>query len=726
MKIFELYAYFFDENKIHTAYESEQEYIEDLMSLLDIYLKMAYERQNEDNIEPLSGMPYDMDHIERIFIPSQQKEYISKINIKNVFTRIKLHINERLESTKDCKRFKIQQIIQHFVPNDTLLLLFLMAYAIVNDRKYERIFAYLQGDQQMIFPTFRLCISLRMIEGLNKSQIIKEIYKVQKRPYSLIYEMDQVDEFKYTKMDQSIFLVDEVYQFIKFSNEVIQDIDIAPIIRQDICQKIVKLIELEMPSSGNINNVIHIFGPKGIGKCFLIDYAAQECHRQVEYLHLLDLEILDKEALEKHLNKIHLKTLLNQSIPCIVVDTAFNNILDGEMPSPLTQTTKSLLNYISKEWPLSIWISEERSVYLNQFDLTTISIELPILNATERIAVWHYYAKDYQLEPSISIDLLSNQYILTTEDIQESLRIGQQHALSVHQTHVMNSDDIRFGIKQRSHYQLGHYADKLDSVYTWDDIVIKEDQKKQMDLICSHIKFRDIVEEKWGFHGKNPYGRGTCALFYGAPGTGKTMAVQVLANELGLDLYRIDLSQLVSKYIGETEKNITSLFKRAKNLNALLFFDEADSLFAKRTEVKDSKDKHANAETAHLLQKLEDYEGITILATNYVNNIDQAFKRRIKFMVKFSFPTADERLQLWQSILPRQARCDEVLDFEFLANQFELSGSQIKEILNNAAFMAASDYKGITNQYLVEAIKLNYAKYGQILTDKDFGYLGEF
>ena len=245
-----------------------------------------------------------------------------------------------------------------------------------------------------------------------------------------------------------------------------------------------------------------------------------------------------------------------------------------------------------------------------------------------------------------------------------------------------------------------------------------------MKMICDQVRYRSIVNEDWGFRRKTPYGRGLCALFYGSPGTGKTMAVQVMANDLGLELYRIDLSQLTSKYIGETQKNISELFDRAKNINAMLFFDEADSMFAKRSEVKDANDRYANADTAFLLQKLEEHEGITVLATNYVNNIDDAFKRRIKFMINFVFPTADVRLRLWKTILPAEAKIDEPIDFEFFAERFELSGSNIKEILTNAAFLAAAEGRGLCNSHIIEAVKLNFSKYGKILTNADFDYFG--
>ena len=230
---------------------------------------------------------------------------------------------------------------------------------------------------------------------------------------------------------------------------------------------------------------------------------------------------------------------------------------------------------------------------------------------------------------------------------------------------------------------------------------------------------------KWGFKTKMPYGKGICAMFYGSPGTGKTMAVQVIANELGMDLYRIDISQMLSKYIGETEKNITNLFKKAKNLNALLFFDEADALFAKRSEVKDAHDRNANTETSHLLQKLEEYDGISILATNYSNNIDDAFKRRIKFIVQFSFPTPEIRYKLWTSILPKKAKVRENIDFKFFANQFELSGSNIKEILLNAAYIAASKQNPISNVHIIEAIKYHFIKQGKLLLKEDLGEYGD-
>lgn len=196
-----------------------------------------------------------------------------------------------------------------------------------------------------------------------------------------------------------------------------------------------------------------------------------------------------------------------------------------------------------------------------------------------------------------------------------------------------------------------------------------------------------------------------------------------MAHELGMELYRIDISRMTSKYIGETQKNITSLFEKAKNINALLFFDEADAFFAKRTEVSNANDRHANSEVAHLLQQMEEYEGIVILATNLKGNLDDAFKRRIKFMIDFRLPNAAARKRLWIQILPAEAPREPDLDLEFFAEHFELSGSDIKEILLQAAFMAAAENTAIGNKQIKEALILCAEKYGRILNPSDFAYL---
>jgi len=197
------------------------------------------------------------------------------------------------------------------------------------------------------------------------------------------------------------------------------------------------------------------------------------------------------------------------------------------------------------------------------------------------------------------------------------------------------------------------------------------------------------------------------------------MAAQVIANEIGRDIYRVDLSRMVSKYIGETEKNLGEVFDAARNVNAVLFFDEADALFSKRTEVKEARDKFANTETSYLLQKIEAYNGITVLATNNVTNFDAAFKRRINYFVNIEMPDEESRLKIWQSLISEKLPLDEKVSLKALAKKFELSGSEIKSALIEAAYTAAADDSLITGEILLNAISDEYTKSGRILFEQD-------
>lgn len=276
----------------------------------------------------------------------------------------------------------------------------------------------------------------------------------------------------------------------------------------------------------------------------------------------------------------------------------------------------------------------------------------------------------------------------------------------------------RAGIDHGKANGLGPCASLVPSSFQWEDLILEESQKELMRQICSQIQYRDKVRS-WGF-GTGSYGNGVSAVFYGAPGTGKTMAAQVMGRELGMDVYRIELSQLVSKYIGETEKNLNQLFLQARDQSSILFFDEADGLFAKRSSVENSNDRYANMETGYLLQKFEEYEGIVILATNFIHNIDEAFKRRIRFFVRFTFPDRTTRLRLWKAMIPALAQVDEPLLLEMYASRFELSGSDIRSVITNAAYIAASENRGICNGHIRKSLYIHYLKLGRKLGDREF------
>jgi SpoVK/Ycf46/Vps4 family AAA+-type ATPase len=224
------------------------------------------------------------------------------------------------------------------------------------------------------------------------------------------------------------------------------------------------------------------------------------------------------------------------------------------------------------------------------------------------------------------------------------------------------------------------------------------------------------VLHQWGFDSKLSLGKGTNALFSGPSGTGKTMAAEIVAGELGLDLYKIDLSGVVSKYIGETEKNLDRIFNAAENANAILFFDEADALFGKRSEVRDSHDRYANIEISYLLQKMEEYPGLTILATNLRQNLDDAFVRRLAFMVHFPFPDETSRQQIWQGVWPKQTPLHTEVDLDLFARRFKLSGGSIKNMALAAAFLAADEDTPVNMSHLYRAARREYQKMGKAIS----------
>ncbi len=265
--------------------------------------------------------------------------------------------------------------------------------------------------------------------------------------------------------------------------------------------------------------------------------------------------------------------------------------------------------------------------------------------------------------------------------------------------------------------QLDELAQHINATATWDELVLPTQQRQLLSDIATHLRRRFKVYQEWGFASKGDRGLGISALFYGASGTGKTMAAEVLANEFRLDLYRIDLSRVVSKYIGETEKNLRKIFDAAETGSAILLFDEADALFGKRTEVKDSHDRHANIEVSYLLQRMEAYQGLAILTSNFQSALDSAFERRIRFTVEFPVPDAGRRSQIWQRIFPTQTPT-QGLDYQKLG-QLKVAGGNIRNIALNAAFLAANGDEPVMMEHILEATKREYLKLKKMLTNEE-------
>jgi hypothetical protein len=276
---------------------------------------------------------------------------------------------------------------------------------------------------------------------------------------------------------------------------------------------------------------------------------------------------------------------------------------------------------------------------------------------------------------------------------------------------------LRHTCRVHTRPQLDDLAQRIEAIATWEDLVLPERETTILKTIAAHVHHRVQVYDRWGFRTKGDRGLGISALFAGVSGTGKTMSAEVLAAALQLDLYRIDLSSVVSKYIGETEKNLRRIFDAAEASTVILLFDEADALFGKRSEVKDSHDRYANMEVSYLLQRMEAYQGLAILTTNLKDSLDSAFLRRLRFVIKFPFPDARQREEIWQKVFPPQTPTQD-LDLRKLA-KLNVSGGNIRNIALNATFLAASQDEPVQMKHLKAAAYSEYLKLERPLTDAE-------
>jgi SpoVK/Ycf46/Vps4 family AAA+-type ATPase len=296
---------------------------------------------------------------------------------------------------------------------------------------------------------------------------------------------------------------------------------------------------------------------------------------------------------------------------------------------------------------------------------------------------------------------LAQRFRLTTAQIRAAVR----HAASI------DGPGLFAAARAQSVDRLTGVARRIEPRATWSDLILPDDALRQLRELCERVDAAERVFEEWGFAARQSRGRGVSACFSGPSGTGKTMAAEVVAHTLGLDLFRVDLARVVSKYIGETEKNLERVFSAAADANAIILFDEADALFGKRSEVKDAHDRHANIEVAYLLQRMEDHDGIAILATNLADNMDRAFARRLSFFVQFPFPDVEQRCRLWRNAWPAGVPA-EGIDCEALARQFRITGGSIRNIALAASFLAASESDAVRTPHVMHALRREYQKLG--------------
>ena len=454
--------------------------------------------------------------------------------------------------------------------------------------------------------------------------------------------------------------------------------------------------------------VINIYGAKGSGKRELILSILDEDKKAL----FLDLAAFDKrenesapEILKGIIARAH---ILSEDL-----------VIDAGEGQDLAALKKILLRagaFLKRVFVIS---TKRLDISLASEGFDVFGIKLSYPTAREQESIWKSELSKYKLEDGVNPSDFSGKYRLHYEAIKRCAKEADAIARAEGKKKI-SFDHITRAVLDCTTSDLDRLSDRIPLKFSYDDLVIDDSQMNIIKTLVSRVKNRNLIDEEWGFGDKIPYGKGVSLILYGPPGTGKTMAAQVMAKEIGMALYRVDLSQLVDKYVGETEKNIGKIFDAASDGNVILFFDEADALFSRRTEVTSSNDKHANTEVAYLLQKIEQHDGVTLLATNRFSDFDSAFVRRITYAVKLDKPDADKRLMLFEKILPDKTPRDKDLDLKFFADSFELSGSEIKEVLYSAAFIAASEGGSLSNRHLSQAIKYQQEKAGKVLQGADF------
>lgn len=447
--------------------------------------------------------------------------------------------------------------------------------------------------------------------------------------------------------------------------------DSYPILYDDLYEQCRNNILLNKQSCVVIN------GKKGSGRRTL---AAQICESVGKNAAVVFSD--DVKDIEEFSQELMGACIITEGIPVIIADEE-------------TKKAENLVNMLADLLPIVFVCVDTEEKKINPRGRYNLFLKVPSLDKILRLRAWEYYLGGREIDTKI----LAERYRLTVGQIAEVCKSG----LSINEDIKVLSRRIMSLNSEGTSFKLIHPMFRLKDLVAQDYII------DTLERIIRTVKGLSGLMGKYGYERLFPYGKGLGVLLYGASGTGKTMSAYILAAELDLDVMRVDISQIEDKYIGETEKRISEIFQKAEENNCLLFFDEADSLFAKRTEVSDSHDRHANAQTAHLLQRMEEYDGIVVLATNLEGNIDPAFKRRLHFTLEFLKPDAAMRSLLWRRFIPDELPKED-LDFDFLARAFELTPAEIKWAALSAAVLA--DGSPLSMEHIISALKYEYEKSG--------------
>ncbi len=580
-------------------------------------------------------------------------------------------------------------------------LAIVMALAFAENRKYARIYGTLLGKEEAQPANAMLVCSLFALYGDAQGDVtLCNAFSPLRR---MVFELNDWDTLR---------LRGRVLQYLhgeaQFSGGHLANIcHVCPPSNEPLLVHQAQFEQLQRCAAQSERIVIQLCGKEGSGRKFLLAHRSAQLATpifRVDMSALLALTPIEQAVV---LDQLGLELRLTQGEIHVV-----------HWPKNAEEEAIQRCEALQVLSPI-LFLSTEETVLL---PVPMLLLPLSVQSIADCQVIWCAWAQRVPFSCEIDPMACGVHYRLTPGRIGQVCQDALAMAHAAGRAEITRADFLP-AVHRGSASELEKLATKVPAAYQWNDLILPPAQKEMLQLASERLRLRQQVDEAWGFGEKVAYGRGLSMLFCGAPGTGKTMAAQVLAQEAGRELFAVDLSQLNSKYIGELEKNIARVFNAARDSNAILFFDEADSLFAKRTDVQTANDRHANAGVAFLLQQMERYEGMCILATNLFQNFDAAFVRRITFVVRFQKPTAEERLALWQSVFPKNAPLDPHIGLAAFAQHLEISGSSIKAMAYNAAFLAAKANSSIKTEHLIQALRLECQKTGAIMPEENLFYL---
>ena len=655
-------------------------------------------------------------------------------NMQNTITQYKSMIEKRKQASLEkgvflcldyvCKKFSLSEFEKNVL---------LVCIAPQIDLKFEKLYVYLQNDVTKKNPTINFVLEL-LCDSMSSKLLARKSFldNMSLVKYDLINIVQE--EKNHSLLSSSLMPDTSIVNFLleieKFDSSMENYVDAIfpnnntftgtfPKLHEEARQKLTLLF--------NTNNLkydkffVYLHGHAGIGKKTLV---RSLCNSLGLPLFVVDAtkisSIRDDNFSERLITKISRNAKLHDALlyfdhfDALLEDNS-NNAATGDKSN--THILNVILKHSSNNHDI-ILLSGSKPWPRTVIDDKMLSVDFVSLDNKMRKNIWEFMLQDVVVDSKMT-DELAEKFNFTPNQISKAIRAAKDSMLFQNRN-TLNKKDLYDGCLLQCNEQLGVFAKKNTKKFSFNDIILSKDKKNQLKEIISYIKHRNQVLNIWGFEKKYSIARGINILFAGESGTGKTMSASIIANELNLDMYKIDLSSVVSKYIGETEKNLNKIFYEAETSNSILFFDEADALFGKRSQIRDSHDRYANVEVNYLLQKLEEHNEIVILASNIAKNIDDAFTRRMHFWLDFDFPNHDDRLQLWRNAFPQDSPLSKYVDFEFLARQFKITGGNIKNIALSSAFYAADESSNIQMKHIILAVKRELQKIGTPITQSDF------